>query len=93
MSSGGKNCNDVMWFHALIVVAVIDLGHRVMSYDSRSAVISQRTEGLILKIAVTAGSQLRFINVSGTLRTFFKICCSRHFHEIHNMSSTYEFTI
>jgi hypothetical protein len=53
------------------MVAVIHLGHRVKSYDSSSAVISQRTEGLIKKTAeVTAGSQLRFINVIATLRTY-----------------------
>jgi hypothetical protein len=39
------------------MVAVIDLGHCVKCYDSQSAVIPQRTEGLIMKIAeVTAGS-------------------------------------
>jgi hypothetical protein len=62
----GRNCNDVNannWrcFHVNIfnymvpcfVVAVIDLGHRVI------AVIPQRSEGLIIKITT-------FINVSGT---------------------------
>ena len=37
-------------------MAVIDLGHHVV-FDSRVAVISQRTEGLIMKIAeVTVGT-------------------------------------
>jgi predicted amino acid-binding ACT domain protein len=51
------------------IVAVIDLGHRVI------AVIAQRTDGLIIKITeVTAGNQLKFINVSDTfIRTFIKI--------------------
>jgi hypothetical protein len=52
------------------LVAVIDLGHHVKSCDSRSAVIPQRYEGVIMKIAeVISGNlvELKFINVKRTL--------------------------
>jgi hypothetical protein len=43
------------------MVAVIDLGHHVNSYDSPSAVIPQRTDGLTIKITeVTPGNQPKF---------------------------------
>ena len=48
------------------MVAVIDLGHHVKSYDSPYAVIPQRTEGINVQLNLTEatpGNQLRFINL------------------------------
>jgi hypothetical protein len=56
-----------------LMVDVINLVHHANSYDGRSSVIPHKTEGLIIKIAeVTIGNQRRIVNVSRTLRTFFK---------------------